>query len=164
MIEVDTEGRIRGAGIPRPGRAPGPLQTKAYLAHWIEQVRSVWSDGAAQRLAVRRAFASLSRRDPAFAFVSGFCQENWKRAGSESVSVEILGAPLPIAGRSWQVEWRETVHSAGGERLRQEDWKATVEIYPAQPPPGQALLDNPLGLYIRSVDWTRRGGQPHQAP
>ena len=156
VVEVEPDGRIRGAGFPRPGLAPEPLHIKAFLAGWVERARSVWTDGAAQRRAVRKTFASLSRGDPAFTFVSRFSRENWKRARHESVSVEITGAPLPITDRSWQIEWRESVHSVGGELLRTEDWKATLEIYTAGNPPRNILLDNPLGIYIRTIDWTRR--------
>ncbi len=156
LIELEPAGAVRQSSILVAGVEMKPAYYKSHLAQWIQLVRSVWTDGAAQKMAVQKVFASLQRRDQAFLFVSNFCQDNWKRASRENVSVEIIGEPLPITDKSWQVEWREIVRSAIGEELRSEEWKATLEIYTVRHSSRETLLANPLGIYVRSVDWTRQ--------
>jgi type IV secretion system protein VirB5 len=156
VVEMDKLGRIANVSFPTNHLDAKPAYIRGELAGWVQATRAVFTDGNAQRLMVEKSFAKISRGDPAFIDLGTFSKANWQRSSGESVSVEIIGDPMAITDRSWQVQWKEIVKSRNGEMLREEIWMGNFEIYLATPRTQKTLLDNPLGLFIRTISWTKQ--------
>ena len=156
VVEMDKLGRVSNVSFPTTQIDANPAYIRGELAGWIQATRAVFTDGNAQRLMVEKSFAKISKADPAFVDLSSFSKANWQRSADESVSIEIVGDPLSITDKSWQVQWREIVKARNGEMLREEIWMGNFEIYFATPRTQKTLLDNPLGLFIRTISWTKQ--------
>lgn len=156
VVEIDKLGRVNNVCAPSSNFKAEKKHIQGALAGWIQGTRSVFSDGSAQRLGVEKSFASISKSDPSFVFLSRFSKENWKRSTEETVNVELIGQPLPITEKTWQIEWKEYVKNRAGEVVREEVWQGNFEIYFGTPKSQKTMLYNPLGLFIKSISWTRQ--------
>ena len=156
VVEMDKLGRISNVSFPTNTIDAKPAYIRGELAGWVQATRTVSSDGNAQRLLVEKSFAKISKSDPAFIDLGSFSKVNWQRSADETVSVEIVGDPLSITEKSWQVQWKEIVKARNGEMMREEIWMGNFEIYFSTPRTQKTLLDNPLGLFIRTISWTKQ--------
>lgn len=156
VVEVDKLGRVSNVTMPTTDFTPRTLHIKGALATWLQATRSVFMDGSAQRMGVERSFSCVNKADPSFIYLSKFSKTNWQRSADETVGVELIGEPLPITEKSWQIEWKETVKSRNGEPLREELWQGNFELYFGTPTTQKTMLKNPLGLYIKTISWTKQ--------
>lgn len=157
VVEIDKLGRSYYGGSPSGVINAQPRYVQATLAEWIKETRSVYVDGSAQKEAVENAFSLINQADEAFSFCSEYFKEQspFKRAENETVTIEVQGTPLPITETAWEIEWIETIRERNGEVKARELWKATVSVYQQAPKGEEAMMRNPLGLFVRSVSWTR---------
>ncbi len=156
IVEIDKIGRVSNVSLDYNKGVLTPTIIKAHIANWLSDTRSIYSDGTAQRNSINRCFGSLSNNHPSFRFIRQILPQRLKRAKTESVSIEILSTPLMIAENSWQTEWKETVRSIRGEILREEIWKASLVLSIEGQPTKASLFTNPLGIYIKSIDWAKQ--------
>jgi len=130
---------------------------RAQLAAWIEAVRSIYQDAGAERVNLKAAYAMIRCNDGAYQALNEYFsqQDPFKRAESEGVSVEI-STVLPISEKTWQVQWRETVHSSKGEIMKETPMQANITVAISPPTDEATLLVNPMGVYITQFNWTPR--------
>ena len=155
VVEVD--GRARAVGVYPAERldAGTPALWRAAVARWVEDWRTVSADAALQRAAIDRVYAHLSRGSAGTVAVSGWYRDNspFERATQETVVVEVEQV-LQLEGDTWRVEWTETPRARSGEAG--ESGRVTATMTLARGPVDEnAILSNPLGLYIAGIDWSR---------
>lgn len=156
VVEIDKLGQIKNISQPNGNFKPETKHIQGVLVAWLEHTRAVWTDSNATRKSIEKSFAHISKGDPSFIYLSQFSKTNWKRATEESVAIEIIGEPLPITSKTWQIEWKETVKSRSGEMLREEIWRGNFECYFATPTTQKLILNNPLGVQIRTISWSKQ--------
>jgi len=137
-----------------------PIDTRlirAGLARWIEDVRTVYLDVAAERTVVTEAYAMVNRNGAAAQQLNDWFSQHdpFKRAQTEMVGVSVESV-LPISGNTWRVEWREDRHSRDGMTDPPAHWQATVTVSVNPPTNDATILVNPAGLYVDSFDWAQR--------
>ena len=137
-----------------------PVDTRlirAGLARWIEDVRTVYLDVAAERTVVTEAYAMVNRNGAAAQQLNDWFSQHdpFKRAQTEMVGVSVESV-LPISGNTWRVEWREDRHSRDGTTDPPAHWQATVTVSVNPPTNDATILVNPAGLYVDSFDWAER--------
>ena len=137
-----------------------PVDTRlirAGLARWIEDVRTVYLDVAAERTMVTEAYAMVNRNGAAAQQLNDWFSQHdpFKRAQTEMVGVSVESV-LPISGNTWRVEWREDRHSRDGTTDPPAHWQATVTVSVNPPTNDATILVNPAGLYVDSFDWAQR--------
>ena len=137
-----------------------PVDTRlirAGLARWIEDVRTVYLDVAAERTVVTEAYAMVNRNAAAAQQLNDWFSQHdpFKRAQTEMVGVSVESV-LPISGNTWRVEWREDRHSRDGTTDPPAHWQATVTVSINPPTNDATILVNPAGLYVDSFDWAQR--------
>ena len=137
-----------------------PVDTRlirAGLARWIEDVRTVYLDVAAERTVVTEAYAMVNRNGAAAQQLNDWFSQHdpFKRAQLEMVGVSVESI-LPISGNTWRVEWREGRHSRDGTTDPSAHWQATVTVSINPPTNDATILVNPAGLYVDSFDWAQR--------
>jgi type IV secretion system protein VirB5 len=137
--------------------APNANQIRAALRTWIIGARTVYSDPRALEAAVNQTYAETLPNSPAYERLAEYHRATnpYQRAGREAVTVEV-NAVLPLSGETWQVEWTETVRDGSGRTLQTESWQATLTVTISPPTDAAQIMANPLGLYVRTFDWTRR--------
>ena len=121
---------------------------------WVEDLRTVTTDGIAQRKAIDRVYAHIASGGQAQAFISEFYRADppQKRAAAETVSVEVRSV-LPTSERTFEVEWVETTRDLYGAVKGQDHWKAAFSIAVNSPTDERMARINPLGIYITNASW-----------
>ncbi|MFS2012858.1 conjugal transfer protein TrbF [Azospirillum sp. CT11-132] len=157
---VETNKLGDAVGVRRADQiyVPNERVIRAQLARWVSNIRSVYVDAAAERALIDEAFAMLNKRGAAYPQILEHFRANdpFKRAESETVTVEVQSV-LPISQDTWRVEWRESVMNRDGSvKQLPVSWQATVTISIAPPATEQAILMNPMGVYVNSYSWSQR--------
>jgi type IV secretion system protein TrbF len=137
--------------------APDKAIIVAQLARWVSAVRSVYTDGTAQRTLIQDAYAMIDVHGAAYGVINDYMRAHdpFERAKSEIVSIEVQ-AVLPISESSWRIEWREEIRARDGTRTDAAHYEAVVTVS-FNPPNDEATIRlNPSGLYISGCSWTKR--------
>jgi len=150
VVAIDKMGNPVAMAQPSTGAVSQRIVT-AQIANWIWNARTVLGDAAAQRTLIARVYAMAGPE--AANFLNAYYKQN-PPFGDFAVAVTITSV-LPISKDTWQVGWDEirTVH---GMVRAPVHWKAniTAGIDPRLADSTQVMLDNPLGVYVRSLSWT----------
>ena len=157
VVQTDKLGdalAISRADIAAPA---DPRLIRAGLARWVEDVRTVYLDVAAERAVVADAYAMVNRNGAAAQQLNDWFSQHdpFKRAQTEMVGISVESV-LPISGNTWRVEWREDKRGRDGTAEPPTHWQATVTISINPPANDATILVNPVGLYVDSFDWAQR--------
>jgi len=63
---------------------------------------------------------------------------------------------LSLSKSSWQVRWTEQALDLQGSPLTTTHWEAVLDTEVAPPTSDEAILTNPLGLYVTQLSWTEQ--------
>lgn len=155
VVEVD--GRGRAVGVYEAERLAGgtPALFRAAVARWIEDWRMVTVDVQVQRQAVDRVYAHLPANSAGSVAVSEWYRDNspFERAGKETVAVEVEEVLQLEGSDTWRAEWRERGRSRAGAAGEERRVTATLTLVRGDVD-AQAILANPLGLYVQAIDWS----------
>lgn len=154
VVAMDSLGRTVAAGPAEQASASDDRIKRATLFTFVEDLRTVTSDGVAQRKAIDRVYAHIASGGQSQAFISEFYRASppQKRASTETVSVEVRSV-LPTSERTFEVEWTETTRDLYGVVKGQDRWKAVFAIA-VNPPLDEAQARvNPLGIYVTNANW-----------
>ncbi len=77
------------------------------------------------------------------------------RALKETDQVAV-NAILPISPSTYELQWTETLRDPHGKITEKQDWDGSVTIAFTPPVTEAAVISNPLGLYINSLNWTKK--------
>jgi type IV secretion system protein TrbF len=157
VVQTDKLGdalAISRADIAAPA---DPRLIRAGLARWIEDIRTVYLDVAAERAVVKEAYTMVNRNGAAAQQLNDWFSHNdpFKRARSEMVGVSVESV-LPISGNTWRVEWQEDRRGRDGTADQPASWQATISISIDPPSNDATILVNPAGLYVDSFEWAQR--------
>jgi type IV secretion system protein VirB5 len=158
IIEVDRLGEPRYRG-PAGAAAyvPSEAVLKFHLRRFIESTRSISSDAAVLRQRWLEAYALVTPRGANMlsAYVAQPGNDPFKRAQEERVTAEVLSM-LRVSADTWQIDWRESRWDKRGYPLGEAvTWRAMVKVVLETPKTDEALVQNPLGLFIDEIHWDR---------
>ncbi len=154
VVAVDSLGKTIAAGPAEETTPQDDRLKRATVFTWVDDLRTVTTDGVAQRKAIDRVYAHIASGAHAQAFVSEFYRNDppQKRAATETVSVEVRSV-LPTSERSYEVEWTETSRDLYGAVKTQERWKASLIVAINPPRDERQARVNPLGMYVTNLSW-----------
>lgn len=159
VIEVNRLGDTVAAVRAEVSAPIDARRIKAQLARWIVDVRTVYTDIAAQRGLIGEAYAWTNRNGAALTYLNEWFAANnpLERAKQDTTAVAVQSVlPLP-GGNAWRVEWTEEKRSRDGRLEERTSWQATISIGINPPADDATILANPNGLYVESVEWSARG-------
>ena len=153
---IDSFGRPIVSGLSDQTTTADERLKKATVLEWVEELRTVTTDGVAQRKAIDRVYSHIANNSPAMTFISDFYRANqpFERAQNETVGVDVRSV-LSTSGRTFEVDWIETVRDLYGNVKTTERWKVTFTIAVNAPTEERIARVNPLGLYVVSANWSR---------
>lgn len=156
IVAVDSLGRVAASGIVEQASIADDRMRRAALFQWIEDLRSVTTDGFAQRRAIDRVYSYIASGSPAQTFISEFYRSDppQKRALTETVSVDVQSV-LPTSDQTYEIEWLETVRDLQGQIQSQDRWKGAFTIVVHPPEEERLLRVNPLGIFITNASWSK---------
>jgi type IV secretion system protein VirB5 len=154
VVAVDSLGRTIAAGPATEASAADDRLKRSTLFAWIEALRTVTTDGVAQRKAIDRVYAHIASGAQAQAFISEFYRGDppQKRAQHETVNIEVRSV-LPTSDHTYELEWREITRDLYGAVKSEEHWKASVTIAINPPNDERLARINPLGIYVTNANW-----------
>jgi type IV secretory pathway TrbF-like protein len=156
VVAIDNLGRAVASGLADQTSSADDRLKRASILDWVESLRSVTTDGNAQRKIIDRVYAHIANGSQAQAFVSDFYRtaQPFTRAQAETVSVEVQSV-LATSDHTFEVEWVETTRDLYGTVKSTDRWKGSF-IIALNPPKdeGQARV-NPLGIYVSEASWTK---------
>ena len=154
VVLVDNLGRPVASGAAEQAGVSDDRLKRASVLSWVESLRTVTSDGIAQRKAIDHVYAQIANGSEAQTFVSEFYRSSqpFQRAQTETVSVEVKSV-LPTSDRTFEVEWVETTRDLYGTVKATDRWKGSFSIALNPPTDERLARINPLGVYITNASW-----------
>ncbi|HBL26514.1 MAG TPA: conjugal transfer protein TrbF [Acidobacteria bacterium] len=153
VVEVDRHGQAVAFGPAEVLAKPQERLYRYFLSVLIRDLRTVSPDPQAQRRALNNAYTFL--REPATSRASDYFRHHNPFEPERAATTVQVTSVLQIADTTWQIQWTETSFSRDGRRLKEELWQAVVKTVWTPPTTSEALLANPLGLFVEQLDWTR---------
>lgn len=153
VVEVDHLGQVRAVGPAAEPYKPTDAQIGYFLARFIAHVRSLSSDPVVVKQNWLAAYAMATDKAANFLDVYARAHDPFKAIGKHTVSVQVTSV-IRVSDASFQVKWTEQ-HFAGDTPSLPQHWTAILSIVVHQPTDEQTLRQNPLGLYVDSIDWSR---------
>jgi type IV secretory pathway TrbF-like protein len=162
VVEVDRLGQAVAFGPADRLQKSEPRLTAYQLALLVRNLRTVSSDFEAQKRALFSAYA----------FVSGAAHTTLDeyfvnpahdprvlgRGLTRQVQVTaVLQIPKT---HTWKVAWTETEQPRTAGTARATAWEGYFQVESNPPATTEALLTNPLGLFVTEINWTQLTGEP----
>lgn len=114
-----------------------PADAVLYKRNWLS-VYSFLEDGAKNKI------NNLMSKDPQTSIL--------EKRGTVEVNISSI---LPTTKDSYQLRWKEDVFDQSGQVTSSYTMTGTFTLDFLKPKTEKELLNNPLGLYIKDVSWTR---------
>jgi type IV secretion system protein VirB5 len=156
VVLVDSLGRSVASGLAEPASIGDDRLRRAVIEDWIDSVRTVTTDGIAQRRAIDRVYAHIANGTNAQTFISDFYRNDppFKRAQTETVAIEV-NSVLPTSDRTFEVDWLETTRDLYGNVKSSDHWRGSFSVAVNVPTEERQARVNPLGLYVTSASWAK---------
>lgn len=153
VVEVDRLGHAIAFGPAERLRKADERLIRYQLGMLIHDLRTVVGDAGAQKELLTRAYAYA--RGPSVAFLQNHFSENnpFETARTWRVGVK-LKSILRLSEKTWQLQWSEDRRTVAGAEVDSRDWQAVLTIEEDPPKTTEALLLNPLGLYVTEITWS----------
>jgi type IV secretory pathway TrbF-like protein len=162
VVEVNRLGQVAAVGAARPMEAPEQRLVASQLAQLIRSIRTVLPSAAAagQAELIRQGYAYMAPE--AAGFLNGYfaSSRNDPRVLGTRLARQVTVTGVLRVPRSdvWRLQWTEVERSTqpgGSSRATQWEGYVTVRIKP--PMTADAIQENPLGLYVTTINWTQVG-------
>lgn len=153
VVALDGLGNPVAMAQPAGGSAVSQRIIEASVANLIWNARTQLADATAQKVLLDRVY-SVAGSDAA-SYLNEYFKTHSPFSSGSTTAVEITSV-LPISKDSFQVNWKESVFN-GSQPAGSSLWKANVSIGidPKMAEKPQVMINNPLGIFIKSINWTQ---------
>ena len=157
VVQVDRLGQAQAVAPAVGDYQPNDPQIAFYLAHFIEQVRSIPADPVIVRQNWLRAY-DFATQGGALA-LNDYARANdpFAKVGKQQVSVDVSSV-IRASPVSFRIAWVERRYQ-DGSLASTERWSAILTIVVQAPRDADTLRKNPLGIYINAINWSKELGQ-----
>lgn len=137
--------------------APQGTEIRYFLSELIKLVRSISSDPVILKSNWLKAYKFLT---PEAAMMlnettAKEMEELVKRVGDRTVVVQPIAITAVPNTMSYQARWKETVFGRRGEMTEEYIMNGIFSVTIAPPTSEGELRENPLGIFIKSFEWSR---------
>ncbi|MCL4791817.1 MAG: conjugal transfer protein TrbF [Gammaproteobacteria bacterium] len=153
VVEVDRLGEVRAVGPATETYRPSEAQLAYHLEQFIRRVRSRSIDPIVLRDNWLAAYDTVTDRGAATLNDYARTNDPFARVGQTSVAVEVTSV-VRASANSFQVRWIERAY-ANGALATTERWTAILTVLLNPPRDEQRLRQNPLGIYVDGLNWSR---------
>jgi type IV secretion system protein VirB5 len=153
VVEVDRLGEARAVRPAEAAYQPTDEQVTWHLARFITNVRSVSLDPVLMRRSWLEAYDFATKRAAQFLGEYARSAAPFADVGARTVSVQVTSVVRP-SDTSFQVKWTETAYERGSEAGTSR-WTAILTTVTRPPKTADVLRQNPLGIYVDAIDWSR---------
>jgi type IV secretion system protein VirB5 len=158
VVEVDRFGQAVAFG---PAESLRPKDQRIYLyqlAAFVRDLRTVSSDPDTERQLLYTAYAyaagtARTTLDDYFANPAHDPRVLGRTLTRQVEITAVLALPKTNA-KTWKVAWREVERPRVAGAVRTAAWEAYLTVALNPPTTTEALLKNPLGLYVTDLAWS----------
>lgn len=156
VIEVDQKGATVRTYEATQMQNIDQRVVRAQLAQFIKDIRTISPDSTVMKNAIKRIYTHLSNSSQAATFINEYFQKNnpFDKAQEYTTSVDILQL-LPLSEKNWQIEWVEQKFGRDGKDLGKTNYTATILVSVGNKVDELTILDNPIGLAIENIHWSK---------
>ena len=153
VVEVDRLGRAETIAPATADYRPSDPQIAWYLAHFIEEVRSVPDDPVVLRRNWLDAYHFVTAKGALALNDFARADNPFAKIGKEQISVDIASV-IRASDHSFRVEWVEH-HYVNDALQATQHWTAILTIVLRTPTSADQLKKNPLGIYVQALNWSK---------
>ncbi|MDE2562579.1 MAG: conjugal transfer protein TrbF [Sphingomonadales bacterium] len=153
VVEVDRLGEAQAVSRADKDYRPTDPQIAWHLGRFIEEVRSVSLDPVLMRRDWLSAYDYVTPRGARFLDAYAQSAQPFAHIGESTVSVQVTSV-VRASDQSFQVKWTETAYERGAVS-GETHWTAMITVKIQPPRSADTLRNNPLGIHIEAIDWTR---------
>jgi type IV secretory pathway TrbF-like protein len=157
VVEVDHLGKAQRVAPANIDYQPTDAQIAYHLARFIEDVRGLPADGIVLRQNWLRAYDFTTDRGAAA--LNDYARNNdpFARLGKAQISVDVSSV-IRASSESFRVAWTQRIYDSGSLSST-ERWTAILTIVIEPPRDAERLRKNPLGVYVRAINWSKELSQ-----
>ncbi len=153
VVQVDKLGRAEAIGPATAAYQPTNPQIAWYLAHFITEVRSIPDDPVVLRQNWLDAYHYVTDKGALALSTYARASKPFSKVGHKQVSVSVVSV-IRASQNSFRVVWVES-HYADDALTSTQRWSAILTIMLRQPTTATQLRNNPLGIYITALNWSK---------
>jgi P-type conjugative transfer protein TrbL len=157
VVQVDKFGEAQAVAPAIADYRPADPQVAWHLARFIEQVRAIPADPVIVRQNWLRAYEFTTDRGAAALNDYARANDPFAKVGRRQVAIEVSSV-IRASPDSFRVAWTERSYE-NGQLAATERWTAILTIAVQQPRDADRLKENPLGIYVNAINWSKELGQ-----
>jgi type IV secretory pathway TrbF-like protein len=157
VVEVDHLGQAQAVAPANSFYQPTDPQVAFHLARFIEDVRGLPADAVVLRQNWLRAYDFTTDRGAVA--LNDYARNNdpFSRLGSTQIAIEVSSV-IRASPESFRVAWTEHRYE-NGQLSTTERWTAILSVVIETPRDVDRLRKNPLGVYVKAINWSKELGQ-----
>lgn len=153
VVQVDKRGRAQAIGPAAAAYQPTDPQIAWYLAHFITEVRSIPDDPVVLRQNWLDAYHYVTDKGALALNSYARASKPFSKVGHKQISVSVVSL-IRASNQSFRVVWIES-HYADDALTSTQRWSAILTIVIRTPASADQLRNNPLGIYITALNWSK---------
>ena len=161
VIEVDRLGQVAASGPAEVMHTPEPRLIASQLAAFLRAVRMVLPAATPELEAdiMRQAYGFVDQASAAATTLNAYFADpaHDPRVLGRTLTreVHVTSTLLVPSTSTWKLRWTETdLPLEVGGATRTTAWEGYVTVRLRPPDTSEAIRDNPLGVFITSINWT----------
>jgi type IV secretory pathway TrbF-like protein len=156
VVQVDRLGRAQAVSPATAGYHPTDPQIAWHLARFIEEVRSIPDDPVVLRQDWLDAYNYVTDKGALALNDYARISDPFAKEGKTQVAVDVSSV-IRASPDSFRVAWTEQ-HYVHDALTATERWSAILTIVVQPPTNADRLTKNPLGVYVRALNWSKELG------
>jgi type IV secretion system protein VirB5 len=156
VVQVDRLGEAQAVGPAETGYRPTDPQIAWHLARFIEDVRSVSADPIVVRKNWLEAYHYVTSAGAQALDGYARADDPFAKVGKMQVAVEVSSV-IRASPSSFRVAWIERRY-VDGQLAAAERWTAILTVVLQPPATADALIKNPLGVFVHAINWSKELG------
>jgi type IV secretion system protein VirB5 len=157
VVEVDRLGQAQRVAPANTDYQPTDAQIAYHLARFIEDVRGLPADGIVLRQNWLRAYDFTTDRGAGALNDYARNDDPFTKLGKAQISVDVSSV-IRASPDSFRVAWTQRIYD-NGSLSSTERWTAILMVVVETPRDAERLRKNPLGVYVRAINWSKELGQ-----
>jgi type IV secretory pathway TrbF-like protein/predicted MFS family arabinose efflux permease len=164
VVPVERLGTVHGAVYFKQSYRPSDALISYFIAQFIEDVRSLSMDPVVVYARWRRAYRYLTDRAARTLDDYAAKADPFSKIGIRTTAVE-MSSVVRVSPNSFKVKWKEITYDRK-KPLPAEQFTGTILIVFKASDVPERQRENPLGLYIHGLNWSRDldDGAGHGSP
>jgi type IV secretory pathway TrbF-like protein len=155
IVEVDKLGTSVTSGFPEQIEYADARVVRAALGNFVTSFRSITPDAVVQKQYIDRTYALLRTSDPSTQKVNAWFRGNspFEKAKTSTVAIEVNNI-VALSQQTYQIDWTEYERDRKGKETGTRRFRGIATVALTAPQDEAIIRVNPIGLYVRDLDWT----------